>query len=59
MIVSNLNRVHGRPKWPPGNWLPPDSHSMVKCHTLNSECYLFNDTRMSLSQTRSETGGSL
>jgi len=59
MIVSNLNRVHGRPKWPPGNWLPPDSHSIMKCHTLNSECYFSNVSRVSLTGTRLELGGSL
>lgn len=59
MIVSNLDRVHGRSKWPPGNWLPPDSHSILKCgHTLNSECYLSVNDRSLLIRVFFTKGGS-
>jgi len=60
MIVSNLDQVHGRSTWPPGSWLPPDQCSIIRCgHTLNSECYFLNVSRVSLTGTRLEPGGSL
>ena len=60
MIVSTLDRVYGRPKWPPGSWLPPGQCSIMRCgHTLNMDCYLLNDARVSLTETRLEPGGSL
>ena len=60
MIVSNLDRVYGRSTWPPGNWLPPDACSIMRFwYTLNSECYLFNISKKSLSPTRLEPGGLL
>ena len=59
MIVSTLDRVYGRPKWPPGSWLPPDKCSIIRCgHTLSTNYYLsINDSSL-LNRVFVKKGGS-
>ena len=59
MIVSTLDRVHGRSTWPPGNWLPPDPCSIMKCgYTLSTNYYLsINDSSL-LNRVFVKKGGS-
>jgi len=59
MIVSTLDRVHGRSTWPPGNWLPHDPCSIMKCgHTLSTNYYLSINGSSLLNRVFVKKGGS-